>query len=189
MWQISLLLVPIIVVITVPWIIYISITENGQLFKDKFICKCPTIFRCLSIVGLLIFSFILLMIYITDEIKQINFVYIMSFVMLILFMLLNYICFRYKIVFDINNSEIVVYRIFKIKKRFDFKNIYAIKTHNEKLGVYGLNNKKLFDVIIFLTGYPILKSCLRIIIENNVNHKPFEFEKLNEIMRRKYINQ
>lgn len=183
MWQISFILTPIVVALGLPWVIYVAVTESGVLKSEKFICKCPTIYRVLSIIGVLLFAFLLLMVYLTDEKKCFDFVYAILFVFILIFTILSYICFRYKIVLDLCSEEIIVYKLFA-KKHFSFKNIYSLEPKGEIITVSGVDNKKLFNTVILLAGYPILDACLRRIIDNNKRREPVSLEELKEILQR-----
>ena len=186
MWWFSFILIPIVVSIVLPWVIYTSIIENGKLKKDKFICKCPIIYGIISIVGVLLFSFIFLMVYLTSEEKEFDFLYIILLITILIFTVFSYICFRYKIVLDIMNEEIIIYRLFAVKRHFELKSIYSLKLKDEASIIYGVNNKKLFCIFNLLSGYPILISCLRVVIENNISQEPLALERLKELLEREY---
>lgn len=181
MWQMSFILAPIVVGLLLPHIIISSLAEKAELKKGKLICKWANAYRVVSILGVLLFSFLLLMCCLTirewDLITIILCVFLIAF--LIIFTIFCYICFRNKIVIDIERQEILVYKLIAPKKRVAFTDIYyEDRSKKEIITVKDFDKKKLFSYVIFLTGYPILANCLKVIIKNNQNQEPIDIKKL-----------
>lgn len=187
MWQISFILVPIVICALLPQIIISSFTEKVKIKERKLICKWPKAYRIVSFIGVLLFSFLLIMFCLTTD--EWNLIIIILYVFLIVFLILStifcYICFRNKIVINVERQEILVYRLIAPKKRVAFTSIYyEDKSKKEIFIVKDSDKKKLFSYVIFLTGTAEVTNCLKIIIENNQNHEPIDTEKINVLFQR-----
>lgn len=185
MWRFSFILVPVVVCALLPQIILSSLTENAQQKKGKLICKWAKAYRVVAFLGVFLFSFLLIMCYFTTE-EQSLFViilYVFLIIFLIIFSIFCYICFRNKIVIDVERQEILVYKLFTPKKRVAFADIYyEDKSKKEFIIVKDCKKKKLFSYVIFLTGYPVLENCLKVIIKNNQNQEPIDIEKIVKLI-------
>lgn len=185
MWLFSFILVPVVVCALLPQIILSSLTENAQRKKGKLICKWPKAYRFVAFLGVLLFSFLLIMCYFTTE-EQSVFIMIL-YILLIIFLIIStafcYICFRNKIIVDLEKKELLIYRLIAPKRRVTFASIYYTdKSKKEILIVKDCEKKKLFSCVIFLTGYPVLANCLKVIIKNNQNQEPIDIEKIVKLI-------
>ena len=105
MWIPITIIVGLSVSIFLPSIIISSIKENGKIKDGKLICRCPTAFRVLLLIGVLVLSFCV-SIFWKNGMKWINIVlFIVVLIFDFVFILACYICVRYKIIIDISSQK------------------------------------------------------------------------------------
>lgn len=186
--QFSFILASVAVSLFLPWVLSKAFTEKGTFKDGKIICKSSIVLRILFLLGALLFFFILLMCYLTEEeMDIISYIfYPIAFLFMVIFLIISYIFTRYKIICDINKQEIIIYRLFAPKKRIPFSCIYSQERNREITTVKDRNNKVLFvfpSTVLFLgSGYYALNSCLCAAIKSNQNQEPIDMKEINRLL-------
>lgn len=180
MWIPVTLIAGMSVSVLLPWIIFSAITEKGRIKKGKLICKCPRAVQIILLIGVIMFSFFVVLL-LKKEMKgiEIALLIIMSFFDLIL-IIPCYICFRYKIIMDIEQGKIIIHRLCMLKKVINFSRIFKMEG-NELAIVKDENNRKLFYYSMYMAGSGCLSNCIKIIIRNNQKNEPIDIKELQKM--------
>lgn len=164
-----------------------SIFPRGKIEKNRLICKYPPAFLWILLLFECFWTFIFVLALMQGLEEGIGIVeillYSFGFFISFLFLVIIYICLRYKIVLDLDKQKVIIRRLYLPRKVVLFSEIYErdSKMKKEMEIVKDKNGKKLFYNVIFLTGDACLSNCLNIIINNNKKNEPIDEDKLKKM--------
>lgn len=161
-----------------------SFISKGKIKKNRLICHCPPIFLWILLFGESLWTLIFVLALMQDlkvgigivEILLYSFGFFISFLLLIMI----YICFRYKIVLDLDKQKVIIRRLYLPKKEVCFSEIYECDSETEI--IKDKNGKTLFHSVGLLAGGACLENCLDIIINNNKNNEPIDEDELKKML-------
>lgn len=173
----------IITLALIPTLLKKSFFPKGKIKINRLICKCPPAFLGILLLFECFWTFIFVLAFMQGLEEGIGIVeillYSFGFFISFLFLVIIYICLRYKIVLDLDKQKVIIRRLYLPKKVVLFSEIYE---RDRKMEVIkDKNGKKLFYSVGLLTGGACLSNCLDIIINNNKKNEPIDKEKLKKM--------
>ena len=183
MWIPITLIVGLSITLFLPKIIISLIFEVGKIRDGKLLCRYPNSIRILLWIGVSLFS-VLVVFIIENGLKTKMDIFLLALMSVIDFILilLCYICMQYKILMDINQQKIIVYKLCLLKREIPFLDLFK-SDEKQLIWIKDKENKKLFSYSTYMSGGRCLGNCLNIIIKNNRNGQPINISELQRLFR------